>query len=223
MAGRSSGSLIQKTRSSEWKGLTDKTTRGQSAAGRRTAAFAAGGRCLERQDVHDRPAHHGAGSARARIASRYPALSLECSARDRRAHRSRSRTGRPVPPPRHSCPAGGRSARRAESTAWRRWAMYRAKSAPSGRFPLFEAVEELSRLPPRQRKRFFLGEYSDEIEGGPLDIRVAGSPLALVAAVSSSVPQCLRKVGFERRARAQCSLRECRRRPSSRLAAAARQ
>ena len=67
---------------SEWKGLTDKTTRGQSAAGRRTAAFAAGGRCLERQDVHDRPAHHGAGSARARIASRYPALSLECSTRD---------------------------------------------------------------------------------------------------------------------------------------------
>ena len=58
----------------------------------------------------------------------------------------------------------------------KRWAMYRAKSAPSGRFPLFEAVEELSRLPPRQRKRFFLGEYSDEIEGGPLDIRVAGSP-----------------------------------------------
>jgi hypothetical protein len=56
--------------------------------------------------------------------------------------------------------------------------MYRAKSAPSGRFPLFEAVEELSRLPPRQRKRFFLGEYSDEIEGGPLDIRVAGSPRA---------------------------------------------
>ena len=26
-------------------------------------------------------------------------------------------------------------------------------------------VEELSRLPPRQRKRFFLGEYSEEIEG----------------------------------------------------------
>ncbi|MBV9200878.1 MAG: hypothetical protein JOY83_14345 [Alphaproteobacteria bacterium] len=26
-------------------------------------------------------------------------------------------------------------------------------------------VEELSRLPPRQRKRFYLGEYSEEIEG----------------------------------------------------------
>jgi hypothetical protein len=33
--------------------------RSQSAAGRRTAAFAAVGRCLERQDVHDRPVRRG--------------------------------------------------------------------------------------------------------------------------------------------------------------------